>query len=333
MDIAGVRTFVAVTEHGQFQAAADDLSISQQAVSKRIATLERELGASLFARTPRGAQLTVDGQAFLPHARALLAAAARARDAVHPETRALRVDVLNRKTAPGTALRAFHRLRPELPLDVVALPDASLDAALAAVHSGSVDATFRLFAPPAHAPPAHAPPAHALPAHALPPGLLAARVIDDRHELLVGPRHRLAGAASLTLAELGTERIWMPGMRAGTEWHAYYAELSRVFGLRIDSVGPSFGDEALLEAVSESAELATLVGAGTRYLWPEASGLRRIPIVAPTPVYPHSIIWRADNRHPALAAFLDFLGGQAERAQPRDAAAPSETWAPSWASS
>jgi len=37
-----VRTFVAAADLGQFQGAADDLEVTQQAVSKRIASLERE---------------------------------------------------------------------------------------------------------------------------------------------------------------------------------------------------------------------------------------------------------------------------------------------------
>ena len=62
MDLDAVRTFVAVAAEGQFQAAADELGITQQAASKRIGTLERELGVALFARNPRGVRLTVDGQ-------------------------------------------------------------------------------------------------------------------------------------------------------------------------------------------------------------------------------------------------------------------------------
>ncbi|WP_435878135.1 LysR family transcriptional regulator, partial [Streptosporangium canum] len=72
VDLDAVRTFVAVVDTGQFQEAAADLSITQQAVSKRVAGLEKDLAVRLFTRTARGARLTIDGQAFLPHARELL---------------------------------------------------------------------------------------------------------------------------------------------------------------------------------------------------------------------------------------------------------------------
>ncbi|MYZ34959.1 LysR family transcriptional regulator, partial [Streptomyces sp. MnatMP-M17] len=78
MDLDTVRTFVAAADAGQFREAAAELAVTQQAVSKRIAALERSLGVRLFTRTARGAELTIDGQAFLPHARELLRVAERA---------------------------------------------------------------------------------------------------------------------------------------------------------------------------------------------------------------------------------------------------------------
>jgi hypothetical protein len=68
VNIEAVRAFVAIAEEGQFQHAAVRLGVSQQAVSKRIAALEAELGTALFRRTPSGAALTQDGRTFLPHA-------------------------------------------------------------------------------------------------------------------------------------------------------------------------------------------------------------------------------------------------------------------------
>ncbi|KJK50084.1 LysR family transcriptional regulator, partial [Lentzea aerocolonigenes] len=73
MDSEAVRSFVVAAELGQVQRTADELGVTQQAVSKRIAALERELEVRLFARTPRGVELTPDGRAFLPHARAVVA--------------------------------------------------------------------------------------------------------------------------------------------------------------------------------------------------------------------------------------------------------------------
>ncbi|WP_329579159.1 LysR family transcriptional regulator [Streptomyces sp. NBC_01361] len=308
MDLNAVRTFVAAADAGQFQEAAAALSITQQAVSKRIAVLEKDLGVRLFTRTPRGAELTIDGQAFLPHARELLRAEDRADASVRPGRRALRVDVINRRIAPAVLLQDFYRTRPDIELDVVTL-NADVDTAIAAVEAGTIDATFH---------------AITVAEQHLPASIKTTRVIDDPHELLVGPSHALADADSVTPAQLAGHRIWMPGMASGTEWADYYDEFAAAFGLTIDVVGPVFGNEALLDEIADSADLATLVGEGSRYLWPDSYDLRRIPVRNPTPVYPMSLIWRGDNRHPALDAFRAHL--EATRAQTPD----PDVWEPTW---
>jgi DNA-binding transcriptional LysR family regulator len=301
VDLDAVRTFTAAADAGQFQEAAADLSITQQAVSKRIAALERELGVRLFTRTPRGARLTVDGQAFLPHARELLDVAERAAASVRPGRRALRVDVIGRRLAPAGLLRDFHRAHPETELDVVTLFDG--EAAIEAVRSGAIDASFRAVT-------------------TLPGDVEAAPVFDEPLQFLTGPRHELADAPAVTPAELAGHRIWMPSLVAGTEWTAFYDDLAAAFGLTIDVTGPNFGVEPLLEVIADSPALATFVGGQTHLLWPAGYDLRRIAVRDPTPVYPHSLIWRAGNPQPALATLRAHLGPVRH--------APG-TWRPAWA--
>lgn len=300
-----MRTFVAVADAGQFREAALGLDVTQQAVSKRVAALEKDLGARLFTRTARGAQLTVDGQVFLPHARELLQAEERAAASVRPGRRALRVDVIGRRLAPADLVRDFHRAHPDAALDVVTLFDA--DTAISAVRSGTIDASFR---------------ALTLPTRQLPEGIEAARVHDEPLELLAGPRHALAAARAVTPAQLAGHRIWMPGNVAGTEWAAFYDDLAAAFGFTIEVTSPDFGTEPLLDTIADSSLLATFVGVQTRMVWPADHDLRRIPLRDPTPVYPHSLVWRTDNPHPALASLRAHLG---------TARRDVDTWTPKWA--
>ena len=232
MDLAAVRTFVAVAGCGQFQEAAAELAITQQAASKRVAALEAELGVRLFARTGRGARLTIDGQAFLPHARSLLAAAQRAAESVRPGRRALRVDVLGRNLAPAGLLQDFHRSQPGVDLDVVTLPNAA--AAMEAVHTGVIDAAFCTLRDP------------------LPEGVSSLHVLDEPVHLLTGPGHALAGARWAAPAGLAGRQIWMPGIVPGAEWGTYYRELAAAFGLIIDATGPNVGAEHLLDVLRDS---------------------------------------------------------------------------------
>ncbi|WP_190132922.1 LysR family transcriptional regulator [Streptomyces mashuensis] len=307
MDLEAVRTFAVIAESGQFRKAAVDLSVTQQAVSKRVAALERDLGVRLFARTPRGAELTIDGQAFLPHARELLRVAERAVASVQTGRRPLRVDVLNSRGAASGLMRGFHRAHPDIDLDVLMLWD--IEAAVAAIRSGTIDASFR---------------AVAAPGRPLPEDIASVRVLDEPLQLLTGPAHALAGAKSVTVAELVGHRIWMPGIVPGSEWGAYYDDLVAEFGLTIEATGPNFGSDALLDTIADTPALATFMSEQTRLVWPAGHGLRRMPVTDPTPVYPHSLIWHRDNPHPALATLRAHLTATAAG---RDAPG---TWVPQW---
>ncbi|MCC2280104.1 LysR family transcriptional regulator [Streptomyces sp. ET3-23] len=307
MDLEAVRTFAAIAEAGQFQKAAADLSVTQQAVSKRIAALERDLGVRLFTRTPRGAELTIDGQAFLPHARDLLRAAERAVASVRAGSRPLRVDVIASRGAASGLMRGFHHVHPEIELDVLML--LHIETAVASIRSGAIDASFR---------------AVAAPGRPLPEDIESVRVLDEPLQLLTGPAHALAGARSVTLAQLAGHRIWMPGIVPGSEWAAYYDDLVAEFGLTIEATGPNFGSDALLDTVADTPALATFMSEHTRLVWPASHGLRRIPVTDPTPVYPHSLLWHRDNPHPALTTLRAHL---AATAPGHDAAG---TWAPGW---
>lgn len=303
-----LRTFVAIAQTGHFQAAADELGISQQAASKRIAALERSLGVALLVRASRGSSLSPDGQVLLPHAKKILAAVEQAKQAVRPGDRPLRVDVLNRRIAPAQALYRFHRSRPDANVDAVTLGQTNAAEAAQAVLEGTIDASFR-----------------ALPADAPRAGISTERFLDVSLELLVGPGHPLAGRPAVRPADLAGYRIWIPGIRPGTEWSEFYEALSSEFGLSIDALGPNFGDEALLDALADSSDLATLVGQGDRYLWPQTYDLRRIPLHDPTPIYPHVLLFRSGDQHPVLTALRGYLRATTPPV-------PGDAWTPGWMS-
>ncbi|WP_443073593.1 hypothetical protein [Streptomyces sp. NBC_01429] len=126
-------------------------------------------------------------------------------------------------------------------------------------------------------------------------------------------------------AQLAGCRTWMPGNMPGTEWAAHYDELAARFGLTIDSIGPDFGIEPLLDSTAASSTLATFVSERTPLVWPAGHDLWRIRLHDPTPVYPHSLIRRTDNPHPALTALRDHLTS-AYPGRP-----DSGTWTPKWA--
>src|SRR5580704_9820869 len=73
--------FVEVVDQGSFTTAAAQLHVTQPGLSHQIQALERDLGGPLLERLPRSVRLTPAGRVALPHARASLAHADRARSA------------------------------------------------------------------------------------------------------------------------------------------------------------------------------------------------------------------------------------------------------------
>ena len=290
MNVEAIRAVVAVAEEGQFQLAADRLGISQQAVSKRIAALEAELGTALFKRTPVGARLTQDGRTFLPHAGAILAAVGAAFASVQPRTRPLRVDVLNRGSGPVDLLRDFHEENPALPIETV-IGGGAVNT-IRSLLAGDIDAGYAYLRDV--------------------PGELDLRLARcyaylEPVEVIVGERHPLAPARSVSPADLARYRAWVPGIVEGSEWETFFQDFADGFGLDIDPSGYAVGSESVFDAIAASRSLVTFVGERNRVGWPGTVGLARIPVTAPTPYYPWSLIWRSDTEHPGTRRLVDHV--------------------------
>ncbi len=72
MELNELKSFTTVAKTGSFSLAAEQLHLTQPAVSKRVASLELKLGTRLFDRIGRRISLTEAGRQMLPRARKLL---------------------------------------------------------------------------------------------------------------------------------------------------------------------------------------------------------------------------------------------------------------------
>ena len=64
--LAWLRAFEASARHSSFTAAAQELNLTQAAVSHQVRSLEKHLGVMLFERLARTLRLTEMGTAYLP---------------------------------------------------------------------------------------------------------------------------------------------------------------------------------------------------------------------------------------------------------------------------
>ncbi|AXL93430.1 LysR family transcriptional regulator [Streptomyces sp. CB09001] len=141
-----LRYFATVAEELHFTRAAELLYVSQPALSKQIRALERQLGAELFHRGPRGVTLTEAGTALLPHARRMLADWTEGAAAVEAARAARRGTlVVGMSTSPGRggllpAIRSrFTAAHPEA---VLRLRQMSWEDPTAGLADGTADVAF-----------------------------------------------------------------------------------------------------------------------------------------------------------------------------------------------
>lgn len=80
MELEQLRQLVAIVESGTLQGAADELHLSQSALSRSLKRLESDLGQPLFDRTRNSMSINDHGRIALEHARAILAEVQRLRD-------------------------------------------------------------------------------------------------------------------------------------------------------------------------------------------------------------------------------------------------------------
>ncbi|MFF4211146.1 LysR family transcriptional regulator [Streptomyces sp. NPDC001796] len=277
-----LRAFLAVAEELHFTRAATRLYVAQQALSRDIRRLERELGTELFVRTTRQVTLTPDGERLLPYARRVLDAQDELL-AAFGQARPLLVDL----NSPGlvTGRRVLHRARALVPdLELMARYESGLTYAASEVLAGRLDASFGRFA-------------------GLPPALRAG--LDQqpvRYEpmaVVLPENHRLASLEAVPLAALAGETVYAGAGNPRTpEWTDLAHRLFDGRGIRVAPPVPlAVGDEEFQRIMARTGHPILAV-----VDFPALPGTVRRPLVDPVPLSPVSLVWRQGLTHPGLDA-------------------------------
>ena len=105
MTLSQIQTFIVVSQTLNFTLAAQELGITQPAISTQIQLLEEELKTKLFNRVGRRVYLSQSGLLFLEHARQVLEKVASTTEAVTRFRPVIKTDPLNLGIGFGTGFK------------------------------------------------------------------------------------------------------------------------------------------------------------------------------------------------------------------------------------
>jgi DNA-binding transcriptional LysR family regulator len=283
-ELRHLRVFVAVARERNFTRAAEQLHLAQQAVSKSIAQLERELGVELLERTSREVRPTAAGEALLADAGDVLAAAdaafARARDHGRGLAGTLKLG-MTAAVGPGIVDGALAALRREAPSLSIAMREIRPGEVVRMLADRRLDVVLARSTAPE-------------------PGIEVIELPPTPAALVVPAGHRLAGHDAVELAAIDGERLltWSP---PGSPYTDLLVERCRRAGATVTPVetgvtgGTGLPELAALDSVA-------LVPAP----WPPVPGTARIALPAGVTL-PLSAVRAAGAASPPAARLIDAL--------------------------
>ena len=196
MDTNSLQAFIAVAQRASFSQAAQQLHLTQPAVSKRIAALEQNLDVRLFDRLGRQVLLTEAGRTLLPRAKRILQELGDCRRALSN----LSGQVMGRLVIATSHHIGLHRLPPLLRAYVERFPQVQLDLRFtdselgcAMVAHGEAELGIVTLPPNADS------------------VLLCQEIWDDPLTIMVNRTHPLAGQSRLSAHDLADHSVILPG--------------------------------------------------------------------------------------------------------------------------
>lgn len=289
MEINKARAFLAVAETLHFGRAAERLHVAQPPLSRMIRSLEDELGAELFVRTPRSVALTPVGEALVEPARELVMQSERivhlVRSVQRGETGRLRLGFSGASvnSIVSGLVRKVHEDRPSL---TIALQGAQLSQpGLERLRSGALDAVVGRW-------------------DVLPPDIDSCVIAREQLVIALPEHHRLSAQSSVSAADVAGEPwIVLPG-GGGATLSSRLHEFARR-GKFVPRV---------VETAADSATQLLMVDAGIGIALTFSGVRENVPVhtVAFRPPAPSlgdvdvRLAWRRDDRSPALAAMIEI---------------------------
>ncbi|MGW2782426.1 LysR family transcriptional regulator [Streptomyces populi] len=237
MRIEQLEYIAAVTRLGSLRRAAEELHLSQPALSETVRNLERELGVDLLERKRSGARMSAEGRELLPHIVDVLDAVDRLRGAAGEQCRVrrmVRVGTVNAATVPLLipTVRDFRAAHPLTQVEVVGAQQAEIHRTLA---EGGLDLGL----------------VNHLDGDDLPADFESTRLLGGRPVLCVRPDSPLAAPAAVSPDDLLAAHEPLIAMRAGYVMHRYVHRFleGRVPGFSYSTDGAEMGKLMVAEGL------------------------------------------------------------------------------------
>lgn len=290
MDLARVNAFVSVARLGSISRAAEELFVTQPALTARLQALERDLDAQLFVRSRHGSRLTEAGRALLPHAERALAALNRGREAVQ-EVASGGAGRLTIGAAPAISTYVLpamlHRFQAAHPNIRLSVRSGHSEEVLEMVLRDEVE--IGLMRPIHHA------------------EVTTTLLYEDEVVLVVHRGHRFAAAGQVRMAELAAENLIL--FDRTSSYHELTSAIVRQAGisprgqLEVDNIDAAkrMVEQRLGIALLPLTSVQSEIGAGR---------LVPVSVTDMPPVRRQIVVARrrdAGELSPVLAAFLSTL--------------------------
>jgi DNA-binding transcriptional LysR family regulator len=209
MRIEQLEYVAAIARLGSFRAAAEELHISQPALSETVRNLERELDLHLLDRKRSGATISAAGRELLPHMITALDAIDKLRSAAneqHRSSRVVRLGTVNTATVPllTPALRQFRLTHPETQVEVIGAQQAQIHRAIL---EGGLDLGLVNY----------------LVGDDLPPEFETTELLQGQAVVCMQPGSPLAARGAVRVADLLSQPL--VGMRSGYVMHRFLYRL------------------------------------------------------------------------------------------------------------
>jgi DNA-binding transcriptional LysR family regulator len=279
-----LQSFVTVVDQGSFTAASGRLGLSQPAVSRAVATLEKEMGSPLLVRGRNGLSLTEAGSLALIHARE----AVRHLSLMRTEVAALAGEITGTLSLASLPSVTATLVAPQLqvfaeryPAVTIRLLEGSEEEVRDWLDQGAAEAGVV----------------------SLPIRGLDAAVLGDQDMVAVVPAgHRLAGWNEVSYAELAKE----PFIRSTGGCADVFGPVARRLGVELDAAFEAREMSAVLEIVRAGLGVSILPSAGLPNL-PDNVVVR--------PLTPRTVrrlgVAVSASSSPAARAFLEQIAAHA----------------------